>query len=82
MKGRYVLSPEAALDLVQIWRYVKKHSGIELAERVEYVIREKIIYLSERPGGGHWRRDLPDEPVKFFSIYSYLIVYQLLKSRF
>lgn len=47
-----------------------------MAEQVESVIREKIVYLAERPGIGHWRRDLTDEPVKFFSIYSYLIVYR------
>ena len=28
------------------------------------------------PGIGHWRHDLTDEPVKFFSVYSYLIVYR------
>ena len=46
-----------------------------MADRVESAIREKIVYLAGRPGGGHWRRDLTDEPVKFFPIYSYLIVY-------
>jgi plasmid stabilization system protein ParE len=33
-------------------------------------------YLAARPGAGHWRKDLADEPVKFFSIYAYLIVYR------
>ena len=28
------------------------------------------------PGTGHWRKDLTDEPVKFFSVYAYLIVYR------
>jgi plasmid stabilization system protein ParE len=76
MKRRYVLAPEAALDLVQIWRYIKKNAGLEMAERIETVIRDKIVYLAGRPGGGHWRRDLTDESVRFFSIYSYLIVYR------
>src|SRR5260221_5524106 len=73
---RYVLAPEAAHDLVQIWRYIKKNASIEMADRVESVIREKIVYLAGRPGGGHWRKDLTDEPVKFFPVYSYLIVYR------
>jgi plasmid stabilization system protein ParE len=55
-------------------------SGIMRVSRqptgVEAVIREKIAYLAGAPGGGHWRRDLTDEPVKFFPIYSYLIVYR------
>src|SRR5438093_11007291 len=75
MRRRYVLAPDAALDLVQIWRYIKKNGSIALPDRVESVIREKIVYLAGRPGGGHWRKDLTDEPVKLFPIYSYLIVY-------
>jgi plasmid stabilization system protein ParE len=76
MRRRYVLAPEAALDLVRIWRYIKDNAGLEMAEQVESVIREKIAYLAERPGGGHWRKDLTEQPVKFFSIYSYLVVYR------
>ncbi len=73
---RYVLAPEAALDLVQIWRYLKAQSSVEIAERVESVIRDKIIFLAANPGAGHWRKDLTDEVVKFFPVYSYLIVYR------
>src|SRR5687768_13385917 len=76
MTVRYVLAPEAALDLVQIWRYIKKNATLEMADRVESVIREKIVYLAASPVGGHWRKDLTDERVKFFPIYSYLIVYR------
>jgi antitoxin ParD1/3/4 len=76
MSRRYVLAPEAALDLVQIWRYIKKNVSLQMADRVESVIRDKIVYLAERPSRGHWRKDLTNEPVKFFSIYSYLIVYR------
>lgn len=47
-----------------------------MADRVESVIREKIVYIAGTTGGGHWRRDLTDEPVKFFPVYSYLIVYR------
>jgi plasmid stabilization system protein ParE len=46
MSRRYVLAPEAALDLVQIWRYIKKNVRLEMADRVVYVIREKIVYLA------------------------------------
>ena len=50
MTVRYVLAPEAALDLVQIWRYIKKESSVEMAERVETVIREKMAFLAQMPG--------------------------------
>ena len=42
MKHRYILAPEASRDLVQIWRYVKKESSPETADRVESVIRELL----------------------------------------
>jgi antitoxin ParD1/3/4/toxin ParE1/3/4 len=76
MTRRYVLSPEAAVDLVQIWRYLKEQSTIEIADRVESVIRDKIVFLATSPGAGHWRKNLTDEAVKFFPVYSYLIVYR------
>jgi len=48
MSRRYVLAPEAAYDLVQIWCYIKKNASLETADRVESVIREKIVYLAGR----------------------------------
>jgi len=76
MSSRYMLAPEAASDLVQIWRYIKTNAGLEMAGRVESVIRAKIVDLAARPDAGHWRRDLTDEPVKFFPVYSYLVVFR------
>jgi plasmid stabilization system protein ParE len=76
MSGRYVLAPEAAHDLVQIWRYVGKQSSAEVADRVESVIRDKIIFLTRNPGAGHWRKNLTNLAVKFFPVYSYLIIYR------
>jgi antitoxin ParD1/3/4/toxin ParE1/3/4 len=76
MKGRYVLAPEAALDLVRIWTYLKKHGGVAIADRVESVIRDKIVFLAGNPSARHWRKNLTDVAVKFFPVYSYLIVYR------
>lgn len=76
MNRRYVLAPEAVLDLVQIWRYIKKQSSVEMADHVESVIRERLVFLAANPGAGHWRKNLTEEAVKFFPIYSYLIVYR------
>ena len=47
-----------------------------MADHVESVIRDRIVLLSRTPDAGHWRRDLTDEAVKFFPVYSYLIVYR------
>ena len=76
MNRRFVLAPEAALDLVQIWRYIKKQSSVEMADHVESVIRERLVFLAANPGAGHWRKNLTEEAVKFFPVYSYLIVYR------
>jgi plasmid stabilization system protein ParE len=53
MRRRYALSPEAASDLVEIWRYIKKESGAQVADRLESVIRVKIALLARTPGAGH-----------------------------
>jgi len=75
MKPRYVLSPEAARNLVSIWRYIRQQSSVETADRVESVIRDRAAFLARNPGAGHWRKDLTDVAVRFFPVYSYLIVY-------
>ena len=76
MKPRYVLAPEAASDLVEIWNYLKQQAGVGIAEHVESVIRERIVFLSANSGTGHRRPDLTSYDVKFFTVYSYLIVYR------
>jgi len=76
MKRRFIVAPEAARDLARIWRYLKKESSREIADRVESVIRSKFAYLAQFPGAGHWRLDLTSAEVRFFSVYSYLIVYR------
>lgn len=74
--NRYILAPAAASDLVEIWRYLLKESSEATADRVETVIREKMAALASAPEVGHRRRDLTAADVRFFSVYSYLIVYR------
>jgi plasmid stabilization system protein ParE len=76
MTARFVLAPQAALDLFEIWVYVKDHTSVATADHVELAIRERITFLAGVPGSGHWRKDLTGENVKFFPVYSYLIVYR------
>jgi len=42
MKRRYIVSPEAGFDLVKIWRHLRQNATVDMADRVESVIREKI----------------------------------------
>jgi len=76
MSVRYVLAPQAAIDLVEIWRYIKEQSSLAIADRVETAIREKFAFFAQTPGAGHRRKDLTDADVSFFPVYSYLIVYR------
>jgi antitoxin ParD1/3/4/toxin ParE1/3/4 len=72
----FELSPEAEEDVWSIWQYLAQEAGLAVANRVEAALFAKMEFLARMPGIGHWRRDLTDEPVKFFSVYSYLIVYR------
>jgi plasmid stabilization system protein ParE len=76
MSARFVLAPQAALNLFEIWRYIQEQSSVEAADRVESAIRERIAFLAGAPGAGHSRKDLTQHNVKFFPVYSYLIVYR------
>ena len=67
MSVRFVLAPQAALDLVEIWRCIKEQTSLTIADRVESAIREKIVFLAGTPGAGHSRKDLTDEDVTFLS---------------
>ena len=58
MRRRYVLAPEAALDLVNIWRYIKRKVAIEMADRVESAIRSRGPEGDTRRGDT--RRGRPD----------------------
>ena len=76
MRLRFVLAPQAAADLADIWRYIKNQSSAGMADHVESVFRDKFVFLAQAPEAGHHRRNLTAEEVKFFPVYSYLIVYR------
>lgn len=71
----YRLSPEAENDLDTIKKYLVQQGGNALARHVLKEVRLAIRFLSENPEAGHKRDDLTDEPVKFWSVFSYMIVY-------
>jgi len=72
---RFRLSPEAQSDLDDIRRYLTRTGGPHLARYVLGDIRLALRMIAENPGVGHFRTDLTDEPVKFWPVFSYLIVY-------
>lgn len=43
--------------------------------KVVLALEDAFVLLASRPRIGHARADLTDRPLKFWSVYSYLIVY-------
>jgi toxin ParE1/3/4 len=72
---RYRLSFEAQNDLEDIRQYLVKAGGVSVAGLVLRELRQALAFLAATPGAGHRREDLTDEPVKFWSVFSYLIIY-------
>jgi plasmid stabilization system protein ParE len=70
----FFYSPEARLDLLEIWEYIAQDS-VDDADRVEREIQQIIARLAGNPEMGHLRRDLTSKPVRFWPLYSYLIIY-------
>ena len=72
---RFRISPEAADNIREIWEFIAEDS-ISAAERVRQDLLDAIRSLTEMPGKGHAREDLTDQPVRFWPVHSYLIVYR------
>jgi plasmid stabilization system protein ParE len=71
---RYFLVPEARKDLTEILEYIGADS-IDAALQVHDRFIQIFELLAENPEAGHFRDDLTSRPVRFFPVYSYLVVY-------
>ena len=70
----YFYSREARLDLLEIWEHIAR-DNVDAADRVEEEIQKSVTMLATNPALGHIRPDLTSKPVRFWSVYSYLIIY-------
>ena len=75
MSRRYEVTPAAKTDLTHINDYLRDQS-IRAAIRVRRKLRDAMRMLAAHPTIGHVREDLADEPVRFWPVYSYLIIYR------
>ncbi len=75
MSPRYALSKPAVRDLDKIMAYLVEHGGRGVARYVLGRIRDALRLLASAPDAGHRREDLTAAPVKFWAVFSYLIVY-------
>jgi toxin ParE1/3/4 len=72
---RFVLTRPAERDLEQIKIFLVQKAGPVIARRVLKDLRSALELLGNEPGAGHVREDLTSRPLKFWPVYSYLIVY-------
>jgi len=71
---RYRLTETAQRHVDRIGVFIAEDS-IEAALKVYGALEEAFKLLAENPGVGHTREDLTDRPLKFWSVFSYLVVY-------
>ena len=74
MSARYQLTSRAQSDVEQITDFIAEDS-VQAALRVHDALEGAFRHLAENPAMGHTREDLTERPVRFWSIYSYLVVY-------
>ena len=70
----YYLVPQARTDLREILHYIAEDS-VDAADKVLDRFLEIFELLGENPDMGHFRDDLTTHPVRFFPVYSYLVIY-------
>lgn len=74
MSAGYRLTPNAQENVDAICAFIADDS-IDAALRVLISLEQAFEQLAETPEVGHSREDLTNRPVKFWSVFSYLIVY-------
>jgi plasmid stabilization system protein ParE len=73
----FVLAPAARLDLLEIWDYYGVTAeDLDLADRIRDELFAEFEKLVKTPGMGHYRSDLVSEPLRFWRVRDYLIIYR------
>lgn len=73
--GRYVLTDTAKSDVREIVSYIRQRNP-DAAKRVRGELRAAMRTVADFPGIGHLREDLTTEDVRFWTIYSYMVIYR------
>ena len=79
MAAKFRLTPEADSQLGDILEFIAPESETG-AMRVRHAVYDALVKLAGMPEMGHTRQDLTDRPLKFWNVYSYLIVYDPVTS--
>lgn len=68
------LSPEARLDLIEIQDFIEQDNPLKAIDVIDDIFKA-FDHLAEHPLTGHKREDLTMREVRFWNVYSYLIIY-------
>jgi antitoxin ParD1/3/4/toxin ParE1/3/4 len=71
----YILAPEAVQDLHDLWDYIAAEN-VDAADRVIDALFAAFERLVAMPGLGHTREDLTDQPLRFWTVGAYLVIYR------
>jgi plasmid stabilization system protein ParE len=71
----YDLSPTAREEIWEIWNFIARDDE-EAADRWILRLVEAFDLLARNPRIGHARKDLTNEPLLFWSVENYLILYK------
>ena len=75
--SQFLIAPAAKSDIFEIWNYYAADVGdAELADRMREEIFDGIRAVARKPSIGHLRRDLAHEPLRFWRVRKYLIIYR------
>lgn len=71
----YILAPEALQDLQDIWGYIAT-ANLDAADRMIDMLFAAFEQLAALPGLGHRREDLTNQPLRFWTVEAYLVIYR------
>ena len=73
----FVLSPVARGDLHEIWDYYATVvQNVDVADLIRDELFRAFDALVEMPKMGHFRSDLTSEPLRFWRVRDYFIIYR------
>ena len=75
--SRYIISPLARADIFEIWERIAGDS-IDNADKVRDDLFDAFRRLAKMPEMGHERKDVTELPVRFWSVFNYLVVYRVV----
>ena len=79
MSRSYRLTPEARANVDEIGTFIAE-DNVDAGVRVLEALERAFELLAARPEIGHTREDLTTRPLKFWAVYSYLVVYDPLST--